>query len=200
MIGLRDRKIDVFAVLDRIFSANTFSAPIRALAGSDVDNEMMLKWIDENIPNRYTDANDVKMAYDMLSGASAFMSRASRSQYYTYWRYMGAMMSSGVALSKSSYPDKRKRYVFPSIISGLSSTKAERTASTAIAKKVQKRTHSSIRYIKEWMLPLISDIARNALSSEVGKEDIYDFFGAKFGLESSEVDYLVKNVRGNQAL
>ena len=185
-IGLRDRKNDVFSVLDRIFNSNTMSAPLRAIASSDVDNDMLIKWIDENIPYRYTQSGDLHAAYNMLAYATQFSARASRKQYYTYWRYMNVMMSSGVALAKSSYPDGRRRYSFPKVISSLSSSKEGRGSETELARKVQKRVHQSIREIRATTLPLMAEMARSAVK-ESGDEKVYDFFASKFDMSDKEI-------------
>lgn len=185
-IGLRDRKSDVFSVLDKIFGSNTMSAPLRAMASSDVDNEMLMKWIDENLPYRYSQPVDLYNAYTMLANATRFSTRASRKQYYTYWRYMNVMMSSGVALSKSSYPDNRRRYAFPKVISSLSSTKDSRGSETEIARKLQRRVHQNLREIKSTIVPLMAEMARAAQLGS-GDEAVYDFFAAKFGMSEKEV-------------
>ena len=189
----RDRKVDVFATLDKIFLSNTYSAPISASANADVDNDMLIKWIDENIPTRYSNRDDIANAYQMLSMAAMFATRASRAQYYTYWRYMNVYMSSGVALSKESYPDRLKRYAFPRTISSLSKSKELRGTRATVAKKLQKRLHLNISRIVKYEMPIVAQMARDSLKGEK-KDDAYDFFVAKFGLDSKEVDWLVENV------
>lgn len=185
-IGMRDRKSDIFSVLDKIFQSNTLAVPLKAMASSDVDNEMLMKWIDENLPHRYLQKEDLRDAYRMLAMASGFNSRASRSQYYTYWRYMNVMMSSGVALSKSSYPDSRMRYSFPKVISSLSGTKESRGLQTELAKKLQKKVHMSIKEIKSSVLPLLSSAANLAVQRD-GSESVYDFFASRFDMTDNEV-------------
>ncbi len=190
-IGMRDRKSDIFSVLDKVFTSNTLSAPLRAISTSDVDNDMMIKWMDENIPYRYRQSGDLKAAYDSLSNATKFSNRAARKQYYTYWRYMNVMMSSGIALSKSNYPDTAKRYSFPKVISALSSSKTERSTGTALAKKLQKQIHQSVRDIKSTTLPLISMATRRAVK-EYGKEKVCEFFESMFDMSEKEVDSLIE--------
>ncbi len=194
-IGLRDRKADIFSVLDKIFGSNTYSAPLRAISTSDVDNDMMIKWIDENLPYRYSQVSDIKSGYSSLANATKFSNRASRRQYYTYWRYMNVMMSSGVALSKTTSVDNRRRYSFPKLISELSSTKAGRTAEVAIAKKLQKNIHHSIKEIRASVLPVMSLMASKAIEDGAEKEEVSDFFVARFGLTEKEADYIMNSSR-----
>ncbi len=199
-IGLRDRKSDVFATLDKIFLSNTLAAPMRAVGNTDVDNDMMIKWIDENIPHRYNDIKDMYFAYEYLSDATSFSTKASRSQYYTYWRYMSAMMSGGVALAKSRHPDTSRRYSFPKIISDLSKSKPERQGDAALAKKLQKQMHLSISEIKSNEMRLMARMAAGCMKSEEDKEKVYDFFMNKFEMSEKEVDSLIMRAGSRQVL
>jgi replication factor C large subunit len=194
VIGMRDRKTDIFATLDKIFLSNTYSAPLFASANSDVDNDMLIRWIDENISKRYTDKQDLVNGYDMLSKASMFASRASRSQYYTYWRYMNVYMSSGIALSKGRYPDQLRRYSFPKVISSLSQTKERRGLRMEVARKLKKKIHVNTSRIIKYEMHIIADMARDGLKDKENEQKTYDFFAAKYGLEPQEVDWLVENV------
>jgi replication factor C large subunit len=192
VIGMRDRKNDVFSTLDKIFLSNTYSAPLGAAANSDVDNDMLIKWIDENLSKRYSNPNDLADAYEMLSNASIYATRASRSQYYTYWRYMNVCMTSGIALSKNSYPDKTRHYSFPRTISSLSKSKERRGVRTEIAKKLRKRLHLNLSRIIKLEMPILARMARDGLKEN--NDNAYDFFAARFGLEQKEVDWLVENL------
>ncbi len=194
VIGTRDRKNDIFSTLDKIFLSNTYAAPLGASANADVDNEMLIRWIDENISKRYTNKEDLARAYEMLSKASMFANRASRAQYYTYWRYMNVYMSSGIALAKTSYPDKLKRYTFPKTISELSRSKERRSLRKEIAQKLKRKIHVNTSRIVKSEMKMLAEMARVGLKDKETEEQTYDFFAIKFGLESKEVDWLVENV------
>jgi replication factor C large subunit len=193
VIGMRDRKTDIFQTLDKIFLSNTYAAPLAAPANSDVDNDMLIKWIDENMPKRYSNKEDLANGFKMLSLASIYATRASRSQYYTYWRYMNACLSSGVALAKESYPDKTRRYSFPRTISSLSQSKERRGTRAVIAKKLRKRIHLNTSRIMKVEMPMLAAMAKELVKGGKG-DDAYDFFSAKFGMDSKEVDWLVENI------
>ena len=139
VIGLRDRKVDVFRVLDKIFltdASRAMDSQLRSIPNTDLTNEMLINWIDENVPKRYVRKEEMKRAFDSLSRASMFSTRAARSQYYTYWRYMNVFMLSGVALSKKGAPETRERYTFPKFIKDLSTSKTERRKEIEIAEKL----------------------------------------------------------------
>lgn len=195
VIGLRDRKIDVFNTLDKIFTSYTMGMPLHATMNTDLDNDMLIKWIDENIPKRYRDHGDMHKAFSSLSNATVFSTRAMRSQYYTYWRYMNVMLSSGVALAKSRPPDTTLRYMFPTTIKSLSSSKAMRKADKDIAAKLQRRFHASISSIVKDEMRMLALIAKAEQSSGAGQEHIYDSFMSSYQLEKKDVDHIMERYR-----
>ena len=184
-IGLRDKKGYIFETLDRIFLSNTIAAPLKAIANSENTGDMLIKWIDQNITKRYTHIYDIAVAYENLADATVYYTRAIRSQYYTYWRYMNVMMSSGVALSKSSYPQLKLRYEFPRTIKALSISKGDRSASSEIAKSMQKHIHESISCIKEHYIPMLREMLKDSDDDEVES-----FLESRYGLEQKQIDYL----------
>lgn len=194
VVGMRDRKTDIFTTMDKIFFSNTYSAPLIAATSADVDNEMLMRWIDENLPKRYVSKEDLSRAYEMLSMASVFSRRAAHAQYYVYWRYMNVFMTSGVSLSKDNYPDRLKRYSFPKTISELSKSKEARGSKAEIARKLKKRIHTSISRIVKFEMPIIAESARAALKEKDREESVYDFFNSAYGLAPKEVDWLTENV------
>lgn len=185
-IGLRDRKGYIFETLDKIFMSNTLSAPIHAITIADDTGDMIIKWIDQNIPKRYQDAKDIYVAYSNLSKASVYYTRAIRAQYYTYWRYMNVMMSSGIALAKSSYPQVRMRYEFPKVIKELSASKGDRLIASEISKKLQKRIHESMSTIKEYYLPMFSAMIKSCKKPE----DAMNFFEEYYDLSEKQISFL----------
>jgi ATPase related to the helicase subunit of the Holliday junction resolvase len=195
VIGVRDKKSDIFTTLDRIFLSHTIGAPMRAVMYSDVDNSMLTNWIDENIPNRYVDNPSISKAYEMLAASTIYSSRASRSGYYTYWRYMNALMSAGVSISKERGCSTSKRYSFPKVVKDLSGNKADRTALYAIADKLKGRIHSNSRYIISDYIPVLSKIIRKATDAGIEKDEVYRFFERHFELSDKEVDAVASTSR-----
>lgn len=192
VLGMRDKKMDVFELLDKIFFSNTASAPLRAIMNTDLSNDMLINWLDENIPRRYLKASELRRAYDSLSMATVFSTRAVRAQYYTYWRYMNAFMSSGVGLAKEEYPDRRYGYVFPQKIKTLSGSKETRKQSATIAKKLQRRFHASVADIVRFELVMITEQAASEISCEHTKqEDIVERLMGDYGLDEPEAKSII---------
>ena len=196
VIGLRDRKVDIFEMLDKIFltsASRALGAQMRAISNTDLTNEMLINWIDENIPRRYTRVDEMRRAFEALAYASVFMARAARSQYYTYWRYMNVLMLSGVALAKSGYPDTRSRYAFPKFIKELSASKTERKEEAEIAEKLQRYFHSSVDDIGKREMRMLAQIARRAREKGATKGEIEEEFMSRFQLEGKEVECLMNS-------
>lgn len=192
VIGLRDRKVDIFNTLDRIFLTGRISTSLRAIRNIDLDNDMLMKWIDENIPRRYSYGVELSNAFDSLSRASIFASRAVKSQYYTYWRYMNVFMSGGVALSKTHYPVQSRGYAFPKVIKELSGSKSARRQDRGIAEKLQRVFHSSIRSIVRNEMAMISRSAKKSIRTDKdSKGEIVDYLASTYLLEGKEVEYLL---------
>jgi replication factor C large subunit len=191
-IGLRDRKIDVFAALDKIFLTNTLSGSMRAVSNTDLTNDMLIKWIDENIPKRYRNPDELFAAFNSLSNASMYATRAMRKQYYTYWRYMNVLMSGGVALAKKQYPNSGVGYSFPKVIKELSSTKLSRGKERAIALKLQRVFHSSVRKIvSNEMVTFARSISKSIKDNQYTKEEITNHLSATYMLDDNEIEYML---------
>lgn len=193
VIGLRDRKTDVFKVLDKIFltgAGRAMGSQLRSIPNTDLTNEMLMNWIDENVAKRYKQSEERKRAFDSLSCASMFLARAARSQYYTYWRYMNVFMLSGVALAKDGYPDTTERYTFPKFIKDLSASKNDRRKEVEIAEKLQRHFHSSIKGIRKSEMKMLARIVKRMKEEGATKSDVEDEFMRRFQLEDKEVEYL----------
>ncbi len=192
VLGWRDRKTEIFDVLDKIFMSNTVVPPLIAIANSDVSIDMLMSWVEENIPNRYTHARDLGRAFDSLALASKFYSRAARAQYYTYWRYANFFTSSGIALAKSVYPSTRARYAFPMKIKALGASKSERLSLKGIAQKMQYRIHSSAKKIAKNEIFIIMRGIAKAQAEGVDDKAIREFLESSFSMEKAECDYLME--------
>ncbi len=190
IIGVRDKKSDVFTTLDRVFLSHTIAAPMRAVMNSDVDKDMLTSWIDENIPNRYYDTVSIHKAYDMLALSTSYSSRATRSGYYTFWRYMSTAMSAGVSMAKERGCITTKRYAFPSVIKALSASKTDRSSMYTIAQKLKHRLHANTRNILSDYLPLLSKIINRADKDGCNKDEVYLFFESVFDISEKEIDFI----------
>ncbi len=193
-LGIRDRKIEVFATLDRIFLTGNFDSSRNAMLNSGLDLEMMINWVDENIPNRYILKSSIKDSYIQLSKASMFSNKASRTNYYGYMRYASILTSAGVSLAGRGRVTLLKQYSFPSTIRYLSKTKKDRHSLNNIASKLMPILHSNKRSIINDFLPVLRIMISKA-KKEYGEDYTVEFLERKFNLLKDEVEEL-SNVYG----
>ncbi|RME79952.1 MAG: replication factor C large subunit [Methanobacteriota archaeon] len=162
MLGYRDRKNDIFAVMKAIFKATDLSWPRSTMVSADVDIDMIKAWVDENIALEYEDVGDVARAYSYLSRADVFQGRIMKRQYWGLLRYVSVLVAA-VALAKKEPYRKFTKYNYPSYIKEMYKTVARRAKIRAISKKIGKRIHLSPKEVAK-------DIAFYARIIKRGKE------------------------------
>ncbi len=183
-IGIRDKKLEIFPFLDKIFLNHNFDIPYYAMSSIDLDLDMIIKWIDENIPNVYRNGA-LARAYESLSEGSRFFEKANRTGYYLYLRYASVLVSSGVSLADNIQTYKFKPYSFPKIIKEKTSRKDENERINEIIKKLKSKIHESNKVIKNEYIPLI------ALMLKLDKENIEEKARSLYGIEDEDIKYLV---------
>ncbi len=183
-LGIRDRKGEVFSILDKIFTSANFDIARNAANTNDISIDMLFSWVNENVPNRYLSKGSISEAYDNLARASMFLENAERSKYYGYLRYSSVLLSSGVAIANRGNISLRP-YVFPSNIKYLSKTKKGRDAINNIAKGLMPVLHMHKRDIINDFLPLLKRMI-DVSNVEVGEEKTLSLLGSKYGLEKED--------------
>jgi len=139
----RDKSLDVRAALTALFSSQKFSEARKSFFDADVDHDMLLKWVDENLPPRCSSRLALARAFDFLSRASLFDARAQKRQYYALWRYSSDLMSSGVVAAGARASGGRQTFTFPKQILMLSRSKMLRAQLNAITTKLAGSCHIS---------------------------------------------------------
>lgn len=186
-MGTRDRKMEVFAVLDKIFLSSDFDIPRNAVANSDVDLDMLINWVEQNIPSKYLSKNGKREAYEQLSRASMFSEKASRVNYYGYLRYASVILSAGISMANDGAVSMITPYSFPARIRQMSITKKDRNALSEIAAKLSPILHTSKKGVISSYLPMLKVMIDKA-SPEYDKERIDEFMQGLFRLDADEVD------------
>lgn len=189
-LGVRDAKIEVFGVLDKIFSCNDFDLSRNALMRSDLDLEMIVNWMEENITKRYRRKEEISSAYEQVANATRFLNKASRTNYYGYLRYVQVFLSAGISLSNMGGLTMLSRYSFPSTIRYLSSTKSDRAAASEIASKLSAQLHTNKKRIVSEYIPIIKAMLKKE-AAEVGNERAIEEAEAAFGLYEKEAESLL---------
>jgi replication factor C large subunit len=180
----RDRKEEIFKVLQTIiYSKDGFEAK-KAVSSSDVDPDMLFNWIYENVPYHFTDPHDLVKALDFLSLADIYRKRIMDIQYWALLRYVIDFMSAGVTASRQhSKPAGWVPFRFPGKIQMLSRSKADRAFQTTIGLKISKRCHMSATSSINEIIPYIRIIFENNPEMAAGLVEWFDF-------DDEMVDYL----------
>ncbi len=187
---VRNRKLEIFRVLDRIFMTNSFSMAKTAVETSDVDLDMLINWVDENIPNRYWIKESVNKAYEHLSFASRFFEMAERVRYYGYMKYTNVGIA-GVSISSGGNTKYVSPYAFPSRVKYLSTTKEARGVQNRIAYKFSPYLHTNKHEIIGLYLPLFQKLFEKVSAERRG--EIVDSLENDFKLEKDEIEFLAPN-------
>lgn len=157
-LGSREREQKVFSVMKTIFKGTSFIEVREARSRSDLSNDMLSMWVEENIPRQYTHAPDVALAFDRLSRADVFNGRIMRRQYWGFLRYSSELASEGVALAKENPSKDFVMYQFPTLLSMLSKNSWLRALKKELGKKIGRKMHSSSREIISRDLPFLKAI------------------------------------------
>lgn len=152
-LGKRDTSATIFNSLAVIFRTGNCRRSRDAVMDLDEDPEMLVLWIDENIPLAYKDAGDIAAAYDALSKADIFLGRVRRRQYYGLWGYASDMMSCGVSMAKSRTYSGYVSYAFPGWLRKMSVSKGRRATMNSFAKKLGAHTNKSTKVVLHEYLP-----------------------------------------------
>ena len=153
VVSSRDSRDTIFDVLKKIFKGKDIKEALNATYGIDETPDDLIQWIDENLPAQYR-GDDVAGAMHALSRADIFLGRVHLRQNYRMWRYAGAMMTSGVTVSRSR-EHHGARFVPPSKWRMLRSTRTSRQVRDRISEKIGVQCQTSQRYARLNLLPVV---------------------------------------------
>ena len=143
----KDRELDPFEALRNMFWARYFWQAKNAVTNTQIDYELLMRWIDENIPNQYENVEDIYRAYDALSRASLFLTRA-KLVGWDLLNYVFELMGPGVSFAErakwtGAYKPKWKKFQFPSYIQMLARSKDMRDRLKTVLDKIGDQIHAS---------------------------------------------------------
>jgi replication factor C large subunit len=161
-LGYRDRGIVIFDALREVFKTRSFQDSRDCMRNVDVDPEMLLLWIDENLPREYIDREDLARGFDAVAEADVFFGRVKKNRSYGLWSYACDLMSGGVSVAKThSYGNNR--YVFPEWIKEMKSNQSSRMVRDGLLQKISTVCHLSGQKAKEAALPQFQSLFQNDL-------------------------------------
>ena len=181
VVSSRDSRDTIFDVLKKIFRGKDIKEALNATYGIDETPDDLIQWIDENLPAQYR-GDDIADAMHALSRADIFLGRVHLRQNYRMWRYAGALMTSGVVVSKSrEYPGAR--FMPPSKWRMLRSTRTSRQVRDGISEKIGVQCQTSQRYARLNLLPFVKMLSAD--------RDYAVRLAAWTNLDTTEIAYII---------
>jgi replication factor C large subunit len=161
-LGFREKGSPIFDSLKLIFKTLNAAAAKTAIDNVDKDMEEVFWWVEQNITNEYDDKSDVAMAFEMLSLADLYMSKAKSTRNYKLMKYFIDFMTAGVALSKKQVYKKFVKYEYPSMIRYLGITKSARKEDKEAVMELARMLHCSSRKVMTQYLPFINILSSHS--------------------------------------
>jgi replication factor C large subunit len=143
----REHHETMIGALTKIFKTTDPKLAIDAFNGVDENLDHQLLWLDKNLPEEYTNTEDLARAYDKLSKADIFSRRIRRWQHWRFLVYINALITAGIAVSKDKKYDKFVSYKPSGRILKIYWANIKNMKRKAIALKIAQKTHTSQKQI-----------------------------------------------------
>ncbi|MFP4631912.1 MAG: replication factor C large subunit [Halobacteriales archaeon] len=180
--GSRDRSEEIWGFLDVVFKQDDVGHALRMARDLDESPEDLVHWIDEGMPKVYGDEELVE-GYRWLSRADVYLGRTRKTQNYSLWRYASDAMVGGVQAAKTSSKGGWTRYGFPATWRKLGQSRGRRDTRDSIARKVARKTGTSMATAREQVFPYLSVLLESDSATEVARS---------LDLSADEVSYLTE--------
>lgn len=150
----RMRNRDVSESMKIIFNTSDPQIAVSAFDNTDMQLNDCMMWVEENMPKEYSGV-ELSAGYDALSKADVFLGRIRRWQHWRFLVYANALLTAGIALSKSSSHRKAGdvKYARSSRPLKYWIMNAKNGKKKAIAEKLAKACHTSKRKALKSMMP-----------------------------------------------
>ena len=181
-LGYREREENIFSTMRTLFRARTFEEARRARFNSEVDSDLLVRWVEENIPTEF-DYMDTASAFDYFSRGDVFEGRIFNRQHYGFKRYSYELMTTCALLSREKDYHGWTQYRFPTLLKKLSASRSARQTRLSISKKIGRVINSSARAVMKYELPLIQELFEGK-----GKAALLT---AQFEFDEKEVAFLM---------
>lgn len=192
LLTYRYREYTPFEALRMLFNAKYVWQAKAAVSQANLDYDMLMQWINENIPNYYSDPEEIWKAYEALSRASVYLGRIIRSGSWDLLSYVFDMLGPSIAFARKTYRYKWAKFKFPERITLLAKTKRSREIRDGIARALAPRLLSSRKRILSDEIPYLHAIFQ--VNPEYGVR-----IALGYGLTEDMVKYLA-GPRSSEAL
>jgi len=158
-LGNRKKDEDVFKVLQKIFYPKDFFETRNVTDSMNINWDLLILWVEENIPRQYKNPNNLARAFDNLSKADINNARI-RGSYWILLKYVMDYLTVGVAYSKKDRETSGgyTPFQFPRVMRMY--TTKDKILQKAVVEKMKERIHCSKRIILRDYLPFMFIIAK----------------------------------------
>ncbi|MBT5022636.1 replication factor C large subunit [Candidatus Woesearchaeota archaeon] len=181
----RLQKQSIVDALLIILKTTDINLALSAMNKVDEDLNQLMLWLDENLPNEYTEPEDLANAYDWMSKADIMNRRIRRWQHWRFLVYVNAYLTGGVALSKKEKYKKFVQYKPTMRLLKLWQAKMKYQKRIAISEKLASMMHTSKRRVIQDVLPYMQFMMKK-------DQGLRADFAEKYELGADEVAWLVK--------
>lgn len=171
----RDTRSDIYDLMKAVFLGGNPSEARRKSWDVEEDLDMVMLWIDENMPTECTDVGDLIRGYEKLSRADIFLSRVYRRQYYRFRAYAGDLMTFGVCAVKRTKSRPGTRINFPSYLGRMSRSKKARMLRNSIEEKLAVHLHTTTRRVRNDVIQYVRALVANDGELRLRLTDELDF-------------------------
>jgi replication factor C large subunit len=171
-LGKRKRDEDIFKVLGKIFYPKNFYDTKNAINDLSINWELLFAWLEENVPRKYKNPENLARGMEALSKADLFKGRIKQTKWILL-KYVFDYLTIGVAYAKIERETGGfSPFVFPAFLKKLSGNKKERIILNNTILKMQEKIHASKHILKRDYLPFLLIIAKTNKYTE----DIIKYF------------------------
>jgi len=154
----RNKNLNVHQMLKGVFSATSPQKAWSILSNSIIKYDTLLLAIHDNLPHRYSDPENLAVAYEILSRADIFMGRIGK-ELWQLLPYVYELLAQSVAIAPKTY--QPFNIIFPPIkFSLLNWRRRERNILANICAKIGLRCHVSKRMANRDFIPFLRVIFR----------------------------------------
>lgn len=188
-LGDRKKDEDVFKVLQKIFYPKDFYETRNVIDTLNINWDLLMLWVEENIPRQYKNTNNLNRAFDNLSKADINYARI-RGSNWVLLKYVFDYLTVGVAYSKKDreISGGYTPFQFPRVMRMY--TTKNKTLQKSVVEKMKEKIHCSKRIILRDYLPFLLIIAKtNKCTTDLIKH---------FGFTLEEMKYLGAKITEKQ--
>ncbi len=171
ILRLRDKSIDINEALDKIFYAESWKEAVYAANQTDMYPDELIRWISNNLPMVFPNLPQQVKAWELLSKASIFSRRISRTQNWRLLPYSKELMSITGSITEGKPSVKRTDYRFPEWISQMGFSRSLRQKRTLIGQILSPIVHlSTMKAYNEYKIVLKALLKDSSKKRELVRE------------------------------